>query len=86
MEKPSAGIKKLQGYGKHINFNTINLPKDDEEILKGKTFLAAAQWICKSIAKSPDNKSSEMMNPSTMNYMSVYLTFLLLRKWTIPSP
>ena len=49
MEKPSAGIKELQGCGKHIDFKKIKLPKDDEEILDGETFLSTAHWICETI-------------------------------------
>ena len=54
MEKPSAGIKELQGRGKLINFNTIDIPKDDEEILDAETFLSAAHYICKSIINQED--------------------------------
>ena len=49
MEKPSVGIKELQGWGKLINFNNIKMPKYDEEIIEGETFLAMAHRLCESI-------------------------------------
>ena len=57
MEKPSVGIKELQGCGRLVDFKAINIPKDDEEILKGETFLATAQRICKSIIKEQEQES-----------------------------
>ena len=52
MEKPSAGVKELQGKGRPIDFNKIILPKDNEEILEGETFLATAQRICEEIVNN----------------------------------
>ena len=45
MEKPSAGVKELQGKGRLIDFHRIKLPKDNEEILDGETFLIEAKQI-----------------------------------------
>ena len=46
MEKPSVGLKELQGKGGFIvNFHNIKLPKDNEEILEGETFLSKARQI-----------------------------------------
>ena len=46
MEKPSAGVKELQGKGPLIDFHNIKLPsKDSEEILDGETFLIEAKQI-----------------------------------------
>ena len=42
MKKPSVGDKELQRKGKLIDFNQIELPKDDKEILDGETFQADA--------------------------------------------
>ena len=57
MEKPSAGIKELQGRGRLVDFNAINIPKDDKEILEGETFLATAHRICESIIKEQEQES-----------------------------
>ena len=45
MEKPSAGVKELQGKGRLVDFHNIKLPKDNEEILDGETFLSEAKQI-----------------------------------------
>ena len=61
MEKPSAGINELQGRGKSIDFNKIKLPKDDEEIIEGETFLSIAHKFCETISqeqeREPDNNN-----------------------------
>ena len=44
--KPSAGVKELQGKDQTIDFHNIKLPKDDEEILEGKTFLSEELREC----------------------------------------
>ena len=54
MEKPSVGIKELQGRGRSIDFNNIKLPKDNEEILEGETFLAAARDFCETIINNDE--------------------------------
>ena len=43
------GIKELQGCGKLIDFNNIQLPKDEEEIIEGETFISIAHKFCESI-------------------------------------
>ena len=45
MEKPSALVKEQQGLGQLIDFNNIDIPKDEEEILEGKTFFNIAKRI-----------------------------------------
>ena len=56
MEKPSVGIKELQGSGRSIDFNKTQLPKDNKEILEGETFvLAAAQQFCKTIINNHES-------------------------------
>ena len=65
MEKPSAGVKEQQGLSCLINFNKINSPKDEEEILEGETFLNLAQDLVSSIIqrKESDNtRKSESFN------------------------
>ena len=59
MEKPSAGIKELQGRGRQIDFNKIKLPKDDEEILEGETFLSTAHRLCEAIIDQEFIESSD---------------------------
>ena len=57
MKKPSVGDKELQGKGKPIDFNSIKLPKDDEEILDGETFQAEARAILHLMLNEQDNSS-----------------------------
>ena len=62
MEKPSAGIKEQQGLGCLIDFNNIDIPKDEEEILDGKTFLNIARAIVTSAiqtAKTNNTRNDE---------------------------
>ena len=60
MEKPSAGIKEQQGLGHLIDFKNISIPKDDEEILDGETFLNIA---CKLVtAALPTTEQSNFKN------------------------
>ena len=56
MEKPSVGVKELQGRRRQIDFNNINLPKDDEEILDGETFLSIAQKFVESIISKQEKE------------------------------
>ena len=58
MEKPSVGTKELQGQGKLIDFNNIQLPKDEEEIIEGETFLSIAHKFCESIIHEQELDSS----------------------------
>ena len=62
MEKPSAGIKEQQGLRQLINFNNIDIPKDEGENLEGETFLNIAKdlvaWAIqttKSITKNGES-------------------------------
>ena len=57
MEKPTAGDRELQGCGKLIDFNNIKLPKDEEEIINGETFLVTAQRICERIIQEEERDS-----------------------------
>ena len=59
MEKPSAGEKELKGLGRLINFETIKLPEDDEEILEGETFLNKAHDLVMSIFQSADSDNTK---------------------------
>ena len=68
MEKPSVGMKELQGRGRSIDFNKIQLPKDNEEILDGETFLAAAQQLCETII---NNKESDLANNDESFYQEL---------------
>ena len=59
MEKPSAGVKELQGKGHTIDFHNIKLPKDNEEILDGETFLIEAkQMVAQALHQEDDNCES----------------------------
>ena len=58
MEKPSAGIKEQQGRGKLTDFHNIELPKDNEEIIEGETFLNTAQQMCEAIISHEDSSQS----------------------------
>ena len=58
MEKPSAGVKELQGKGRTIDFHNIKLPKDNEEILEGETFLIEARQILTEALCQADLRSS----------------------------
>ena len=59
MEKPSAGIKEQQGRGKLIDFNNIKLPKDDEEIIDGETFLSILERASETIINEETNDVSK---------------------------
>ena len=63
MEKPSAGVKELKGLGRFIDFNNIDIPKDDEEILEGETFLNTAKDLVAQVLKT--NKRSTNNNESS---------------------
>ena len=69
MQKPLVGDRELQGKGKLNDFNSIQLPKDDEEILDGETFSAEAQAraIVQALLKEHHNKSEERINDSKQN-------------------
>ena len=68
MEKPSAEIKELQGWGKLIDFNIINFPKDDEEIIEGETFLLAAHKVCESII---NEQTTDLINNNESFYQEL---------------
>ena len=65
MEKPSAGVKELQGKGKLIDFNSIKLPQDNEEIIDGETFLNIAQQIVTGCTQATERSLDTNQNNET---------------------
>ena len=64
MQKPSVGDKELQGKGKLIDFKSIQLPKDNEEIIDGETFNAEA--FVQSIVKQIEERNYESHHKELM--------------------
>ena len=72
MKKPSVGDEELQGKGKPMDFNSVALPKDDEETLDEETFQAEAKPILqatlnKQMAEEEEDNSSQNCETSIKN-------------------
>ena len=75
--------KLQQGLGQLIDFHKIQIPKDEEEILDGKTFIILAQDMdLKIIVKQ--NKEDRNKNESF--WENVYSISCHWKTWRTPSP